>query len=94
VSGVNSTFETEAREVRRLDLINGLGRRRWSPKAKAQIVAESLAPGVSNALLRTSWPTEGSLLIWHTNTSYITLWLKSPSRSAYAALLQAIERRG
>jgi len=47
VSGVDSTFETEAREVRRLEVINGaLGRRRWSPEAKARIVAESLGPGV------------------------------------------------
>jgi transposase len=47
VSGVDSTFETEARGVRRLEVINGaLGRRRWSPEAKARIVAESLAPGV------------------------------------------------
>ncbi len=37
----------EVREVRRLEVINGaLGRRRWSPEAKARIVAESLAPGV------------------------------------------------
>jgi transposase len=47
VSGVDSTFETEVREVRRLEVINGaLGRRRWSAEAKARIVAESLAPGV------------------------------------------------
>jgi transposase-like protein len=47
MSGVDSTFETEAREIRRLEVINGaLGRRHWSPEAKARIVAESLAPGV------------------------------------------------
>jgi transposase len=47
MSGVDSTFETEARAVRRLEVINGaLGRRRWSAEAKARIVAESLAPGV------------------------------------------------
>ena len=47
MSGVDSTFETEVHEVRRLEVINGaLGRRRWSPEAKARIVAESLAPGV------------------------------------------------
>jgi transposase len=47
MSGVDSTFESEAREVRRLEVINGaLGRRRWSTEAKARIVAESLAPGV------------------------------------------------
>ncbi len=47
MSGFDSTFESEAREVRRLEVINGaLGRRRWSPEAKARIVAESLAPGV------------------------------------------------
>ena len=48
MSGVDSTFKSEAREVRRLEVINGaLGRRRWSPEAKARIVAESLAPGVA-----------------------------------------------
>jgi transposase len=47
MSGFDSTFKSEAREVRRLEVINGaLGRRRWSPEAKARIVAESLAPGV------------------------------------------------
>jgi transposase len=47
MSGFDSTFKSEAREVRRLEVITGaLGRRRWSPEAKARIVAESLAPGV------------------------------------------------
>jgi transposase len=47
MSGFDSTFKSEAREVRRLEVINGaLGRRRWSSEAKARIVAESLAPGV------------------------------------------------
>jgi transposase len=47
MSGIDSTFKSEAREVRRLEVINGaLGRRRWRPEAKARIVAESLAPGV------------------------------------------------
>jgi transposase len=47
MSSFDSTFKSEAREVRRLEVINGaLGRRRWSPEAKARIVAESLAPGV------------------------------------------------
>jgi transposase len=40
-------LDPEVREVRRLEVITGaLGRRRWSPEAKARIVAESLAPGV------------------------------------------------
>lgn len=47
MSGVDPTFKSELREVRRLEVINGaLGRRRWSAEAKARIVAESLAPGV------------------------------------------------
>lgn len=47
MSGFDSPFKSEAREVRRLEVLNGaLGRRRWSPEAKARIVAESLAPGV------------------------------------------------
>lgn len=47
MSGFDSTLKSEAREVRRLEVINGtLGRRRWSPEAKARIVAESLAPEV------------------------------------------------
>jgi transposase len=48
MSGIDSTLKSEAREVRRLEMIDGaLGRRRWSPEAKARIVAESLAPGVA-----------------------------------------------
>ncbi len=47
MSGFDSTFKSEAREVRRLEVITGaLGRRRWSAEAKGRIVAESLAPGV------------------------------------------------
>jgi transposase len=47
MSGIDSTLKSEAREVRRLEVINGaLGRRRWSPEVKGRIVAESLAPGV------------------------------------------------
>jgi transposase len=47
MSGFDSTFASEAREVRRLEVVGGaLGRRRWSAEAKARIVAESLAPGV------------------------------------------------
>ncbi len=47
MSGFDPTFTSEAREVRRLEVITGaLGRRRWSAETKAGIVAESLAPGV------------------------------------------------
>jgi transposase len=47
MSGFDPTFKSDAREVRRLEVINGaLGRRRWSAETKARIVAESLAPGV------------------------------------------------
>ena len=47
MSGVDSTFKSEGREIRRLEVINGaLGRRRWSAEVKARIVAESLVPGV------------------------------------------------
>jgi len=47
MSAFDPRLNPEVREVRRLEVINGaLGRRRWSPEAKARIVAESLAPGV------------------------------------------------
>jgi transposase len=47
MAAFDPTLNPEIREVRRLEVINGaLGRRRWSPEAKARIVAESLAPGV------------------------------------------------
>ena len=47
MSGFDPTFTSEAREVRRLEVINGApGRRRWSAETKARIVAESLPPGV------------------------------------------------
>jgi transposase len=47
MSAFDRRVDPEVREVRRLEVITGaLGRRRWSPEAKARIVAESLAPGV------------------------------------------------
>jgi transposase len=47
MSAFDRRVDPEVREVRRLEVINGvLGRRRWSAEAKARIVAESLAPGV------------------------------------------------
>lgn len=47
MSAFDRRLDPEVREVRRLEVITGaLGRRRWSPEAKARIVAESLAPGV------------------------------------------------
>ena len=47
MSAFDRRVDPEVREVRRLEVINGaLGRRRWDGKAKARIVAESLAPGV------------------------------------------------
>ena len=58
MSAFDSRLDPEVREVRRLEVINGaLGRRRWSPEAKARIVAEGFvrsglrdaAPGGSRA---------------------------------------------
>ena len=47
MSAFDRRVDPEVREVRRLEVITGaLGRRRWSIEAKAQIVAESLAPRV------------------------------------------------
>jgi transposase len=47
MSAFDRRVDPEVREVRRLEVITGaLGRRRWSTEAKAQIVAESLAPRV------------------------------------------------
>ena len=47
MSEFESRCDTEVREVRRLEVINGaLGRRSWSSEAKGRIVAESMAPGV------------------------------------------------
>jgi transposase len=47
MSAFDRSVDSEVREVRRLEVINGaVGRRRWSAEAKARIVAESLAPGV------------------------------------------------
>ena len=41
------TFDPEAGELRRFEVITGTGRRRhWSAEAKARILAESFAPGV------------------------------------------------
>jgi transposase len=46
VSGLDVTLEREAVWVRRLEVITGeVGRRRWSPEAKARILAEACAPG-------------------------------------------------
>lgn len=47
MSEFESRFDPEVREVRRLEVINGvLGRRSWSLEEKGRLVAESMAPGV------------------------------------------------
>ena len=53
MSGFDSAFKSEAREVRRLEVINGaLGRRRWSPGAKRAISASQLARVTTGAMRR------------------------------------------
>jgi transposase len=48
MSTLDLTLEPEPVEVRRLEVITGVGRRRtWSDDAKARIVAETLRPGAN-----------------------------------------------
>ena len=48
MSGFNPTLDPKPVQVRRLEVLTGVGgRRRWSPDDKARIVEESLAPGAT-----------------------------------------------
>ena len=48
MSGFNPTLDPKAAQVRRLEVLTGVGgRRRWSSDDKARIVEETLAPGAS-----------------------------------------------
>ena len=66
MSTLDLTFEPEPVEVRRLEVITGVDRRRaWSDEAKARIIAETLRPGASvSAVARRYglWPQQ--LFTW------------------------------
>ena len=48
MSSFNPTFDPKPIQVRRLEVVTGVGgRRRWSPDDKARIVEETLAPGAT-----------------------------------------------
>jgi transposase len=48
MSGFDPTLDPKPVQVRRLEVLTGVGgRRRWSPDDKARIVEESLAPGAT-----------------------------------------------
>ncbi len=48
MSGFDPTLDSKPVQVRRLEVLTGVGgRRRWSPDDKARIVEESLAPGAT-----------------------------------------------
>ena len=48
MSGFNPTLNPKAVQVRRLEVLTGVGgRRRWSPDDKARMVEETLAPGAT-----------------------------------------------
>ena len=48
MSGFNPTLDPEPVQVRRLEVLTGVGsRRRWSSDDKARIVEETLAPGAT-----------------------------------------------
>ena len=48
MSGFNPTLDPKPVQVRRLEVLTGVGgRRRWSSDDKARIVEESLAPGAT-----------------------------------------------
>jgi transposase len=66
VSPFDLTLEPEpVRAVRRLEVITGSGRRRWSAANKARIVAETLAPGaVVSEVARRHGLTPQQLFTW------------------------------
>ena len=65
VSGLDHRLEPEG-EVRRFEVINGaMGRRRWSPDDRAQILEETLAPGaVVSAVARRHGLTPQQVFTW------------------------------
>jgi transposase len=66
MSGFDRRCDTEVREFRRLEVINGeLGRRTWSAEQKGEIVAESMRPGVVvSEVARRHYLTPQQLVAW------------------------------
>jgi transposase len=60
-----STTVTKADGFRRLEVITGVGRRRWSTEEKARIVAESLDPATTSSAVARRYGLHASqLFVW------------------------------
>src|SRR5215217_4986512 len=71
-----ATTSTKADGFRRIEVITGVGRRRWSLEEKARIVAESLDPATTSSAVARRYGLHASQLF---------VWRQQLQRSAAAA---------
>ncbi len=90
VSKLEPTLEPE-RFVRRIEVINGTGRRReWSAEDKARIVEETLAPdAVVSVIARRHGLSPQQLFTWRRAMRRPTVETASPERLFVPAVLEA-----
>jgi len=93
VSGLDLTLEPEAVAVRRLEVITGeVGRRRWSPEAKARILAEAAEPGaVVSAVARRHGLRPQQVFAWRREARRGELVLPGDGHPMFAAVVAAPE---
>jgi transposase len=90
VSTLDHKLEPEVKEVRRLEVIAGTGRRRWfTEDFKAQVVEETLAPGaVVSDIARRRGLTPQQLFTWRRQARQLTVDTESKAAQFVPAIVE------